>query len=164
MSPFASPTKRLSFTVPHSVLDSSTNSSLLLTSNPQMHLPFENSESSEPIHPHHHVSHAVALTAEIADPATAHQIIEKEEKWATSADDNTSDTPLSGNDAQQPETPKNQVTVQEEEKMERVQSKADLAAMMANFPDGGTRAWLQLLGATLIAVSTFGRFPAGDGW
>jgi len=125
-----------------------------------MHLPFESSASSDHTHTHHHVSHAVALTAEIADPATAHQIIEKEEKWAASADDTTSDSALSGNDAQQPERPKNEVSVEEEEKMERVQSKADLSAMMANFPDGGTWAWLQLIGATLIAVSTFGMMPS----
>jgi hypothetical protein len=54
------------------------------------------------------------------------------------------------------------MTIESEEKreasdLERQKSKSSLAAMMADFPDGGKWAWLSMTGATLIAFSTFGR-------
>ena len=103
---------------------------------------------------HHHVSHSVALTAEIQDPAAAQHIVEVEKEWA--AEDNLSDSVIS---SATPTTEKHDLSIDEEEKsegLERVQSKTSLAVMMANFPDGGRRAWLTLAGAALMAFATFG--------
>jgi len=104
---------------------------------------------------HHHVSHAAALTAEIIDPAAAKHIIEEEEKWV---EDDVTESVVSS--TQSPVTPeKNDLTIDVEEKgqeLQRVQSKASLAAMMANFPDGGRRAWFTLAAACAIAFCTFG--------
>jgi len=111
-------------------------------------------------HPHH-ISHAVALTAEIQDPAAAQHIVEVEKEWA---EDNLSDSVVSSTT---PAAEKNDLSIDEEEKaegLERVQSKASLAVMMANFPDGGRRAWLTLVGATLMAFSTFGAPPSNTLW
>lgn len=105
-------------------------------------------------HDHHHISHAVALTAEIQDPAAAQHIVEVEKEWA--AKDNLSDSMVS---SATPTTEKHDLSIDEEEKsegLERVQSKVSLAVMMANFPDGGRRAWLTLAGAALMAFATFG--------
>jgi len=104
----------------------------------------------------HHISHSVALTAEVLDPAAAQHIVEVEKEWAEDKEDNLSDSVVS---SAIPATEKNDLSIDEEEKgeeLERVQSKASLAIMMANFPDGGKRAWLTLVGATLMAFATFG--------
>jgi hypothetical protein len=106
-------------------------------------------------HPHH-ISHSVALTADVLDPAAAQHIVEVEKEWAEDKEDNLSDSAVS---SAIPVTEKNDLSIDEEEKAEelgRVQSKASLAVMMANFPDGGRRAWLTLVGATLMAFATFG--------
>jgi hypothetical protein len=95
-----------------------------------------------------HISHSVALIAEIADPATARHIVHEEETWA--AEHSESEISSSQMDMEKGEV------VTEGEELARAQSKASLAVMMANFPDGGKWAWLSLLGATLIAFSTFG--------
>jgi len=103
-----------------------------------------------------HISHSVALTAEVLDPAVAQVIMEIEKQWAQDKEDNFSDSVVS---SATPVSEKNDLSIDEEEKaeeLERVQSKASLAVMMANFPDGGRRAWLTLVGATLMAFATFG--------
>lgn len=107
-------------------------------------------------HPHHHISHAVVLTAEVADPATAQHLVEEEEKWAA---DKISQDEISSTDSPHSPPEKNGITLNEEENGEdlrREESKASLAIMMANFPDGGRWGWSALVGATLIAFSTFG--------
>src|SRR5271170_7136998 len=104
----------------------------------------------------HHISHSVALTADVLDPAAAQHIVKVEKEWAEDKEDNLSDSAVS---SATPVTEKNDLSIDEEEKaeeLERVQSKASLAVMMANFPDGGRRAWLTLVGATLMAFATFG--------
>jgi hypothetical protein len=103
-------------------------------------------------HPHH-ISHSVALTADVLDPAAAQHIVEVEQQWAEDKEDNLSESAIS---SATPVTEKNDLSIDEEEKGEelgRVQSKASLAVMMA---DGGRRAWLTLVGATLMAFATFG--------
>jgi hypothetical protein len=103
----------------------------------------------------HHISHSVALIAEVADPATAQHIVEEEEQWvkseavASTADVSSS---LPPSDKIEYSTEANEPN----EELQRVKSKASLAAMMADFPDGGKWAYLNLIGATLIAFSTFG--------
>src|SRR5277367_2501033 len=88
-------------------------------------------------HEHHHpdhISHSVALTAEIQDPAAAQHIVEVEKEWAEGT---LSDSVVSSTT---PTAEKNDLSIGEEEKaegLERLQSKASLAVMMANFPDGG---------------------------
>lgn len=107
-------------------------------------------------HTHQHISHAVVLTAEVADPATAQHLVDEEEKWAA---DKISQDEISSTASPHSPTEKNEITLNEEENGEdlrREESKASLAIMMANFPDGGKWGWLALVGATLIAFSTFG--------
>lgn len=104
----------------------------------------------------HHISHAVALIAEVNDPATAHHIIEEEEKWVKS------DGGASSTQSPSVKPPSEKIeyaleTNENDEELRRTQSKTSLAAMMKDFPDGGRRAWCALVGATLIAFSTFGR-------
>jgi hypothetical protein len=114
------------------------------------------SEHHHQEHPHHHISHAVVLTAEVADPATAQHLVEEEEKWAA---DKISQDEISSTESPHSTSEKNGITLNEEENGEdlrREESKASLAIMMANFPDGGRWGWSALVGATLIAFSTFG--------
>jgi hypothetical protein len=107
-----------------------------------------------PYTPHH----TDALTAEAADPGAALHIIEEEEKYigADGASDSvpsSSQSPIGGAD-------KLDVDADEKEagdEISRTQSKASLAVMMSNFPDGGTRAYAVLFGATLVSFSTFGK-------
>jgi hypothetical protein len=104
----------------------------------------------------HHISHSVALTAEVIDPATAQHLIEQEEQWIK---EESTESTISSTQLPVGPSEKNDMTIDEEEKaaeLERTQSKASLAIMMANFPDGGKWAWFALTGATLIAFSTFG--------
>lgn len=108
---------------------------------------------NHPYTPHH----TDALTAEIADPGAALHILQEEEKYvADGASDSvpsSSQTPIGGTD-------KLEAHVDEKEagdEIQRTQSKASLAVMMSNFPDGGTRAYAVLMGATLVAFSTFGK-------
>jgi hypothetical protein len=97
---------------------------------------------------HRHISHSVALIAEVPDPATAQRIVHEEEKWA--AENSESEISSAQIDTEKGET------IMQGEELARTQSKASLAVMMANFPDGGKWAWFSLAGATLIAFSTFG--------
>jgi hypothetical protein len=106
--------------------------------------------------PHQHISHAAVLTAEVADPATAQHLVEEEEKWAA---DKISQDEISSTDSPHSPPEKNGISLNEEENGEdlrREESKASLAIMMANFPDGGRWGWSALVGATFIAFSTFG--------
>jgi hypothetical protein len=105
-----------------------------------------------------HVSHSVGLTAPIPDPATAQDIVIREEEWASkqvSTSENSSKSPVDS-------SAKNEMTIESlEEKLhaddlERQISRNSLELMMANFPDGGKWAWLSLAGATMIAFCTFG--------
>ena len=112
-------------------------------------------------HSHQHISHAVVLTAEVADPATAQHLVEEEEKWAA---DKISQDEVSSTQSPTTSNEKNEITLNEEENGEdlrREESKASLAVMMANFPDGGRWGWAALVGATLIAFSTFGTLLRG---
>jgi len=107
----------------------------------------------------HHISHSAALIAEVIDPATAHHIVVEEEKWINSEEEVISSA---GALSSEPSSEKVGYTADSnennDEELQRTQSKASLAIMMANFPDGGRRSWLALFGATLIAFSTFGIF------
>jgi|SRR5579862_3850689 len=107
-------------------------------------------------HAGHHISHSVALIAEVNDPATAQHIVEEEEKWVKS------ETVTASTDASSIGPPSEKIDYNAEAnettetELQRVQSKTSLAVMMADFPDGGRWAWFSLIGATLIAFSTFG--------
>jgi len=72
--------------------------------------------------------------------------MEVEKEWAEDKEDNFSDSVGS---SATPVSEKNDLSIDEEEKaeeLERRESKASLAVVMANFPDGGRRAWLTLAG------------------
>jgi hypothetical protein len=128
--------------------------------------------SGHPIHPaqgfhlnreiapsdgHVHVSHSVGLTAPILDPATAQDIVIREERWSEnklSISETSSEGPVNS-------SAKNEMAIESQEKLpaddlERQKSRNSLALMMENFPDGGKWAWLSLAGASMIAFCTFG--------
>src|SRR5271169_2929235 len=75
----------------------------------------------------HHISHSVALTAEVIDPATAQHLIEQEEQWIK---EESSESTISSTQSPIGPSEKKDVTIDEEEKaeeLERIQSKASLA-------------------------------------